>query len=217
MPSRAEFQARIRRVRSRLSDEMLSATQASMSALYVKAARRVSREMRTKLSLDTVDDNAVKALTRQPVLRQSFSKLSRLTAAKMQEVFEKAYQDPQGLSREAIAKELRKVAEISDSRARLIARTESAKISARARYTQYRKRPDFNESLFRWVGPSDHRETDTSKRIKRRVGRGVRWDVLVRIVQEESAKDFPTWTVDPESPVSHWNSRHTFVRVGSIS
>lgn len=217
MPSRSEFQKRIEKVRRGLSDELLSATQARMSALYARAARQTARELRTKLNLTRVDQNAILSLSRKPVLRQSFVGLSRVVSGKLQELFEEAYSDPKGISRYELSKKIARVAEVSDARARTIARTESAKISARARFTQYKKRDDFNDSLFRWVGPSDSRETDTSKRIKRRVGRGVTYDELFRIVSEESAKDFPTFVVEYENIVSHFNSRHTFLRVGTVS
>ena len=101
---------------------------------------------------------------------------------------------------------------VSEFKAENIARIESSKVSSAARLTSYRKESDFDNFLFDHIGPNDVRTTPTSTRIKARTKGGVPWSEYVKIVIEESAKDFPTWTVNPDYPVSHWNSRHTFIR-----
>ena len=216
MPSRKELLSRIRKIRRMLDEKLLSVSRKSFEIVYVTSALKVTRELGEKLVLSGVDENALNVLLNKPVLRQSFVGLSREVSNKFQEVFEKNYSLPYGLSRKKIQEEIIKVSDVARGRAELIARTESAKVSSAARRVQYMKSPDFNNFLFKHVGPNDARTTDLSKRIKRRVGKGVLWDDYVRIVMEESVKDFPEWVVDPSAPVSHYNSRHSFLCVGTL-
>ena len=216
MPSKTEFMRRLRKIQLRMQSELLSATTTAFSSVYVTASLQVAQELGDKLRLTSIDQNAINVLSNKPVLRQSFAGLSQEVANKFQTLFEKAYQSEKGISRFKLQKEIQRVAEVSDHRAELIARTESAKISGTARYNQYKKRPEFNRFLFRHVGPNDSRTTETSKRIKERVGNGVTWDELYKIVTEESVKDFPTWIVDYTNLVSHFNSRHLPVKVGVL-
>lgn len=112
-----------------------------------------------------------------------------------------------------MTKKIRDTLDVADFRAENIARTSTMKVSQAARITSYKKEPDFDNFLFIHQGPNDNRTTETSKRIKSRTNKGVSWENYVKIVTEESAKDFKDWTVDKNAPVSHYQSRHTFTRV----
>ena len=216
MPSKREFMSRLRKIQLRMQSELLSATTTAFSSVYVTASLQVAQELGDKLKLTSIDQNAINVLSNKPVLRQSFAGLTQEVANKFQDLFEKAYQSDKGISRIKLQKEIQRIAEVSDHRAELIARTESIKISGTARFNQYHKRPEFNRFLFGWMGPDDSRTTETSKRIKARVGKGVTWDELYNIVSDESAKEFPTWVVDYNNLVSHWQSRHLPVKVGIL-
>lgn len=58
---------------------------------------------------------------------------------------------------------------LEDHEAERIARTETQSIVNHAREQGYRERDDVDELRFRWIGPSDHRTTETCESIKERV------------------------------------------------
>lgn len=159
-----------------------------------------------------MDQNALVALSTQPVLAESFSNISNELTSGIQEIITTAYHTPKGMSFKNIQTEIQKLTNISDFRAETIARTEAGKVAAAARKNSYAKQKNFNEMRFFHIGPDDNRTTECSKEIKRRIGKeGVLWNDYVRIVTEVSAKYFPTWRVDPNAVLSHWNSRHIFI------
>ena len=216
MPSRKELQNLILKIQRKLTTELNSAISNALKLVYVKTGITVARELGNKFIFDKIDYNALKVLQTQPVVRQSFAGLSQDISNKLQDLFDIIYNDPKGYSKKKLIDGVKSIAEVSDWRAELIARTETAKISNGARYVQYKKSPEFNNFIFKWIGPSDSRTTDTSKRIKNRVGNGVTYDELFKIVSEESIKDFPNWVVRYDAIVSHYNSRHSFVKVGVL-
>ncbi len=174
---------------------------------------KIGRQLKLKINFNTLDQNALIALSTQPVLYDSFSNLSNELSNSIQEIITTAYHTPKGMSFKAMQEKIKEITNVSDFRAETIARTEAGKVAAAARKNSYVKQPNFNEMKFIWIGPTDYRTTQCSKDIKRKVGKGVTYDELVRIVTEVSAKYFPTWRVDPNALQSHWNSRHIFIRV----
>jgi hypothetical protein len=216
MPTRTELMNRIRKIRALLHDRLLGVSRDRLERAYVLSALSTSKELGVRAELGSVDTYAIQRLMNKPILRQSFAGLTMKISSDLQDAFEKAYS--KGLNIQKLRKEIEKISGLASFRAETIARTEVGKISGAARLNQYRKRPNFNNFLFKHFGPDDARTTETSKRIKARIGReGVIWDDYLRIVQEESAKDFPEWRVDPEAPLSHYQSRHNFIKVGEVS
>lgn len=118
---------------------------------------------------------------------------------------------------DAVKDIIRTVSDAGDAEINQIARTQANKFFTAGRRSGYKRaEEDRGEKfVYDWVGPSDHRETDVCRRIKARIrdhGGAVPWEVLVRIVTQESRKDYPTFEVDPEAPQAHWNERHIPLR-----
>lgn len=212
MPSRKEFLDKIYAINRDMYNELVSQTQSEYRKLYNLVASKESVVLGVPYKIKAIDQTAVNYLSTRPQLLNAYAGLSQKIAQRFEQVFMKEYQSYSGINRKRIAQKIQEIAQLSDSRAETIARTESAKISAGARRIQYIKiDPEGTQYKYYHIGPNDSRTTDTSKRIKERTQGGVSWDEYVRIVTEESAKDFPTWRVDPASPVAFWNSRHTFI------
>jgi len=87
-----------------------------------------------------------------------------------------------------------------------IARTESGKVANQVRIAAYEevKKPD---DKYTWDVISDHRTTDTCKRISNRTKDGVTLEELIKTIQEESIKEFPDWSVDNNQPLAHYMCR----------
>lgn len=47
----------------------------------------------------------------------------------------------------------------------------------------------------------------------KRTAQGVPWNDYVQIMKEESAQDFPEWSVDAFAPVPHYQCRHIALKV----
>jgi len=176
---------------------------------YVSTASALG--ISAKIGID--QRNRLFKLATDKTLNTAYFNLSKGISNKINVIIQDAYRRSEGLSTFKIKEQIKQVANIADGRASTIARTESAKVAASARRSAYLEADPNDTGLYKHVGPKDKRTTKTSLRIKRRVGRGVRWATYVKIVTEESAKDFPTWTVNPDYPLSHWNTRHIFVKI----
>jgi len=196
-----------------LRTEMQDKTSEMFKRAYSKNADEVSKELGVNFVFDVVDENALVALASQRVLKEAYAGIADNLSQKVHEIIRKAYRTPKGLNVQEITAQIEEAAKVADHRAENIARTEMGKVSAAARKNSYAKAEGSENFLFKHIGPSDDRTTGVSKRIKERTSKGVSWEEYVKIVKEESAKDFPEWTVDKEFPVSHYQSRHTFVRV----
>lgn len=182
---------------------------------YMGEIERTEKELDINFTFDTTDQRMMEVLQNQQVLSQAYAGLTQELSQKVNSVIYDAYRTPNGLNIREITERIKDAVNVADSRAENIARTETSKVSAAARRTAYLKADPEGTFKYRWIGPDDNRTTGTSKRIKARVGDGVSWKDLVRIVQEESKKDFPEWTVDKDFPVSHYQSRHVFVRTNA--
>ncbi len=211
-PTEKELKAKIRNIKSNLAKELGDSTTKLFKKTYSDSVDKIGRELSVDFTFDKVDDNALKALATQPVLTEAFEGISKDLSNKLNVIIKEAFEDPKGLSLQKIQEKIKDATSVSDFRAEEIARTETSKVSAAARRTSYKKADPEDEFKFKWIGPADNRTTDTSKRIKARTKEGVSWDNLIKIVTEESEKDFPKWTVDKDFPVSHFSSRHLFVR-----
>jgi len=145
-----------------------------------------------------------------------FTGLKDDTASKIRSALRNSYTS-EGFDVQRLEKELRKLEEFVSNRAEVVARTETSKVQNLARKDAYKEQEERveGEFLYEHIGPSDNRTTKVSQRIKNRTRGGVTWDEYVKIVREESSKEFPDWTVDAEAPLSHYQSRHTFVTVGT--
>jgi len=212
-PTEVELRKAIAKINLSLQKELRDSTNRLFKGTYTREMDRVGKELGINVLFDTIDENALIALSTQPVLSDSYSRISEELVGKLNRIIEDAYRDPKGLSVKQITDQIRDMTSVADFRAETIARTETSKVSNAARKVSYSKEPDFENFLFKWIGPQDHRTTETCKRIKSKTKNGVSWSELVKIIEEESGKDFPEWSVDKNFPVGHFNCRHTFVKI----
>jgi len=197
----------------KLNSALQEKTTSLFKDTYVATQNQVSRQLNVKIGFDVLDQNALVALSSQEVLSQSFSGIAEDLTSSIQDIITQAYHTPKGMSFANMQKEIQATTNLTDFRAETIARTEAGKIASSARKNSYSKQSGFAEFKFIHIGPDDNRTTSTSRRIKKRCGKGVLWNEYIRIMNEESAKEFPTWKVNPDAPLSHWNSRHIFLKV----
>lgn len=215
-PTEAELSKVIAKINLNLKSELQASTSGMFSKIYNKELAKVGGELGVKIPFTHIDQGALLVLANQNVLSNAYSGLTDELTKNLKKIIVDAYRDPKGLSTQAITRKISEAVSISDFRAETIARVETSKVSAAARKNSYEKEGGLDKFLFKHIGPNDGRTTDTSKRIKARTKNGVTWENYIRIVEEESAKDFPKWKVNKDYPVSHYNSRHTFVRVQKL-
>lgn len=180
---------------------------------YKDTLSSLGDSLKTVFSFGLRDEEALRAVLSDKVLQTSFLNLSNDVARKIHDLISDAYKAYESFSLKDVEDELRNVVSLSESRAELIARTETAKVQNAARRSIYKQLDPENKGLYRHIGPSDDRTTDTSKRIKQRTRNGVSWDDYVRIMKEESSKEYPDWVVNEDYPLSHYQSRHTFIKI----
>lgn len=214
-PTEKELEGLITRIEQGMAKSLKESASKFFDKTYLAGIKSVESDLGLKIGFGSVDDEALNALKNQKVLAEAYKDLTKVVTSNIHDVIREAYRDPKGLSSEAILEKIKESSDVADYRAETIARTETSKVSAAARRNSYKKADPNDEFLYQWIGPDDRRTTKTSKRIKARIGKGVRWDELVKIVIDESSKDFPDWNVDKDFPVSHYNSRHVFIRVQS--
>lgn len=212
--SEEELKKLMAQVNLKLQKNIKESTEKLFKDAYQREMMSVEKERGINLFFNTVDENALVALASQNVLSEAYSGISNELVNKLNEIIREAYREPEGLTIRKITEKIQDAVDISDFRSENIARTETSKISMAARKNSYAKEGDFEVAIFKHIGPDDNRTTDTSKRIKARTNEGVNWEEYVKIVEEESAKDFPEWTVNKDFPVSHYSSRHSFIRIG---
>lgn len=109
-----------------------------------------------------------------------------------------------------IVKKIMSAVGTDEVQAERIARTEFQSMSNTLREYNFKKYDPEGKSIFKWIGPNDHRTTQICEAIKQRSQSGVPIEKLREIVKEESIRGgfdgSREWT-------PHINCRHTFVRV----
>lgn len=212
-PSEEELREAITKLNFSLQGDLKNATDKLFKETYLKEADKVGKELGINVLFDVSDKNALKVLATQDVLSKAYVGLTTKLVGELNEVIVEGFRDPTLMTPEKLKEKIKEIADVSDFQAENIARTETSKVSVAARKNSYSKERDFEVFKFKHIGPNDNRTTSTSKRIKDRTKLGVTWENYVKIIEEESIKDFPQWTVNKDFPVSHYQSRHVFVRV----
>ncbi len=211
-PEEAEMNKIIAKINLQLENELRESSKGLFKKIYMGEADKTAKQFGVNAIFDVVDQNALVVLSNQDVLSKAYSGVANNLTKKLNDIIGEAFRTPKGLNTQQIIDKIKDAASVSDFRAETIARVETSKVASAARLNTYRKESNFDTFKFRHTGPADHRTTDTSKRIKERTKNGVSWGEYVDIVTQESAKDFPDWTVNKDSPVSHYNSRHLPLR-----
>jgi len=180
-----------------------------INSIYKKEAEATSKNIGESFSIGPSDKEVIESLKRDANYQKAFEDLSEKVSQQLTSVIRKAYDNPEGFSMDQMVAEMKDTAEASEGRLRTIARTETTKISAAARQTQYTK--SGADYKYFHIGPSDGRTTAMSKEIKKKTEKGVSWSDYVKIVKDVSKKHNPKWVVDDKAPISHPNTRHIFI------
>lgn len=172
---------------------------------------------------DQVPDWVLEALeelirTGDVVWEGGYERLPPSAEAEIERILEDRLTQPQGWSLDSLLNDLSdKYPEQDDDYLLNILRNETSALLNTAREEAYELREDAEEYLFRWIGPVDHRTTDTCLSIADRIedeGGAVPMDRLKEILYEEAvahADDEGTpGRVDDWMP--HFQCRRTFVR-----
>lgn len=209
VPSKEELDKKISETIKEFDSVVKTKSSKKLKAIYIKAMNDLGKELGRTFTLNDVDKNVIEALKREPVYQEAFANVSKRLSEKLKTVIVDAYSQPGGLSMSKLVDEMRNEAEDVEANLKTIARTETSKISVASRKVQYEKTGDVYK--YYHIGPNDERTTPQSKEIVELTKDGVTWDQYVNIVQEVAKKYIPNWVVNPVAPISHPNTRHTFI------
>lgn len=192
---------------------MRLATDRLFKQIYSEEMDRVGEQLGVNILFGAKDQNALEWLRTNPALLSAYSSLAEDTINDVHSIISDAFNNPEHLRIDSITDRIKEVSNVTSHRAEVIARTETGRVAAAARRISYQKEDDSDNFLYSHIGPKDHRTTSCCERISRRTSNGVSYNKYVEIMAEESAKDFPEWTVDKLAPQAHYQCRHTFVRI----
>jgi len=210
-PSEKELKEALKSINTKITAQIKTASLPLLTKTYKDVINQVEAQMKTTIGFGGIDKEAIKVLSNSEALTQAYKDLSEETTEDINELIKDAFETPGGLNPDQMTNRIQEISGVSESRARTIARTETGKVSSAARRNSYQKIDPEDKLKYFHRGPDDINTTKTSKRIKKRTQNGVPWDEYVKIIEEESAKEFPEWTVDKNAPLSHYSGRHSFI------
>jgi len=161
---------------------------------------------------------AVKRLIEEEdIVYSSYEKLPQGAQQDIADILEEQMTQPQGWSLESLIDALTDRFDVSTTYAANVMRNESAAILNTAREEAYEEREDSDEYVYDWIGPLDHRTTDTCRAIENEIdsrGGAVPMDTLKDILREKAREhsdaEGTPGRVDDWQP--HYQCRRTFVR-----
>jgi len=206
------IQAKINKVARQFSRNLKDLTAKKVKQDYMKSVEDVEKELNQNFSFGKADQNAINAITDSKVFSESFENVEKKMAKRLNKVLARAFREPERFTIDNIVSEMKEEADLSEGQLRTIARTETTKIANAARKTSYDKADD-GSFRYSWIGPSDQRTTQTCNNISRRTDKGVKMDELLRIMKQETKKEFPEFTVNKDAMAAHYNCRHVMLRI----
>lgn len=210
--SKAFLRSKARKISERASQKLQTSFERLIKDVYKAELKNVGKDVKVDLGFGEIDQNAVKAIKEQKVFADAFSGVNKHMQGRLQDIITASFTKKGGFVLRDIVEQMKKSVELSEGQMSVIARTETTKIANAARLVGYGKADD-GTFKFAWIGPSDTRTTSVCKRIKKRTEKGVSRDELLKIIEEESKKSFPDWSVNKQAPAAHVNCRHVIVRV----
>jgi hypothetical protein len=146
---------------------------------------------------------------------KKFAGVSKSISERIKEAVVKGLLTKRGLKETIEA--VKKVGGVEDFQAENIVRTETASLRNTAREQAYKSMDPEGNFKFKWIGPDDHRTTDTCLAITKRTRNGVNIDELKEIIKDEveNAKkrgELPN-DYDAREYSPHFQCRHTFSKV----
>ena len=207
-PTKAELDKKIKETVKDFDKAVKTKSSRKLKAIYQKAAEDLGKDIGQDFVMSTEDKNVIEALKKQPKTQKAFANMSNNLSDKLREVVQDAY-SRKDFSIEKVMEELRETVNETESSLTRIARTESSKVAIAARKTQYDKTGV--EYKYFHIGPNDNRTAEVSKAVVNKTKNGVTWKEYVDIMRKESKKLNPKWTINPDFPITHPNTRHTFI------
>ena len=168
--------------------------------------------------LDTLRD---KIRSGQVIWQGDYERLPPSAEVTVEQVLEERMTQPQGFSLQSLLSHLQEAlgdTEVEDGYLLNILRNETSALLNTAREEAYEESEEADEEfVYDWVGPTDHRTTDTCLAIEERIegeGGAVTMPRLKEILLEEATahadEEGTPERVDDWMP--HWQCRRTFVR-----
>lgn len=209
-PTEAEIKEITAKITLNLEDNLKQKTLDIFREGYEKEAKSLSRDF----SFGHIDEEALVVLSNQDVLSKSYSDLSNKLVNDLNGVIQRAYRNDKGLSLNQMVKEMKEIGRVAEYKAERIARTEMSKVSTMARVNSYKKEGNFEQMKFKHIGPDDNRTTIMSRIVKEKTKGGVSWDEYYNIIKDVAAEYMGSkWTVDYNFPITHPQTRHSFIKV----
>lgn len=207
-PSESEITKRLSAIMEKLEKRLNKKSSTFVKKIYEEAKKIAEKDIGKRFSMIKKDINVIEALKRDPTYRKAFAGMTLKLSENIKEIIKNSYEDPNKFTISNIVKDIKNQLGQSESHLRMIARTETSKISIAARKVQYDK--SNLKYKYKWIGPDDNRTGEDSKQIKELTKNGVEWNELVSIIQNVAETG---WKVDPIAPIPRPNTRHTFIAV----
>ena len=202
------------KVSKKLEKQLRKAGASVFKGIYEKAAKETNKKLGRENTTSESDKALIETLKEDPKYQEAFTNLSVDNSNRIRDTINTAFSS-KDISIDNLVNNLEEDLDATKGQLRNIVRTETGKISAGARKEQLNKTGA--EYTYFHIGPNDNRTTQLSKNIENLTKNGVSWEKYLSIMKKESKKFFPEWTVNDDSPLSHYQSRHifTFKRVGN--
>lgn len=167
---------------------------------------------------DYVLEKLREIIEEEDLIWDSYARLPPSAQRKIEDILEENLTQPQGWSLQSLVDDMEEEFPEADTEYLMeVARNETSAVLNNAREEAYEEREDSESYVYSWVGPVDHRTTDTCLSIAERIedrGGAVPMDDLKEILLEEARahSDAEGTPGRAEDFVPHWNCRRTMVR-----
>jgi hypothetical protein len=216
-----------------LAESIKQVTEEEMKKAYMAGKGAVAKSARRPgLRFGGKDELALQAIRTDKVLYDAYAGLSERVNSLINERIEKAYEDPRGFDWRSLSEQIMDVADVAQSRAETIARTESHVAHGYGMLNALSEIDPDGVGRYKWMGPEDDRMTKMSKWLMEKTKNGVTLEEFEQLADEsvrlarmgQFAPGGPLFNVQGKAIVLpsdfkrrglalHFNERDTLVRV----
>ena len=167
------------------------------------------------LTTRQVDPNTVRQLYYNSPLFEAYKNMNDRLVKETNDIITKHVLQEGGMNYRKLTDELTSVANLSEKRARVIARTETQVVQNKGRELGWRITDPEGKNRYRWGGPYDRRTSDACEWVRKNTPRGgLPMEELKKLVRTATDKFYPKlsgrdWSVHP-------NCRHFPQRLRSV-
>jgi len=214
--SKNEIQTLITKVLNESILKMTDYTRQHLGLSYREGQQYVAELVGKAINFQKIDEMALKSITEQKVLFDSYKDMSNELSKKLNDVIEESFRHPETHSIANMVKTMQESSSDDLWKLSRIARTESHVASQTGRAVAFKKVDPNNEYRFKWAIRRDSRTSDICKSIDVQVekegsGKGVSLERLNEILKENVAKYHPKLEFRPW--MCHPNCRSGLVRI----